>query len=136
MRPYPRRGDLDLSKKVFNYRLSRARRIVENAFGILVTKWRIFRKPIIASEHTVRKIVQACVCLHNFLIMQVSEAENYIRRERINESDTTDGVTDITRAGTNTFTRNAAIFRERFTEYFCNAGAVDWQWEKVLNNDY
>ena len=41
LQPYPSR-QLNLSKRIFNYRLSRARRIVENVFGILVHRFRVF----------------------------------------------------------------------------------------------
>lgn len=134
MRPYPRRLLLDMRKKVFNYRLSRARRVVENAFGLLVAKWRIFSKPILASETTINKIAQACVCLHNFLLMQHSE--NNANAEELTDVSTTDGLVDVTRTGANTFTRNSANIRESFTNYFCGVGAVDWQWQKALQNDF
>jgi len=72
MRPYPRSGKLDLSKKVFNYRLNRARRVVENAVGILAERWRIYRTPVIFSVVNAKKIVQATVVLHNFIINNCS----------------------------------------------------------------
>ena len=40
MKPYPYRSAMG-DQKVFNYRLSRARRIVENAFGILYSLCKI-----------------------------------------------------------------------------------------------
>lgn len=45
-RPYPRSSQLSLKQKVFNYRLSRARRIVETAFGLLCNVWQVFKSDI------------------------------------------------------------------------------------------
>ena len=46
-------------QRVYGYRLSRARRTIENGFGILSAKLRIFRRPIKAKEDLVDKITKA-----------------------------------------------------------------------------
>lgn len=57
-------------RRIFNYRLSRGRRVVENAFGILAQKWRILRRPFRANAENTNRIVSACVTLHNFLLKE------------------------------------------------------------------
>ena len=42
--------------------------MVENAFGILANRWRIFRTEIAAKPEFVAMYVKACCLLHNFLI--------------------------------------------------------------------
>ena len=63
MKPFP--GWLDDPQKMFNYRLSRVRRKIENPFGILAVRWRIFKRPTRASIETVQSIIGTCACLHN-----------------------------------------------------------------------
>lgn len=44
LKPY-QHSPLTYEQKIFNCRLSRARRIVENVFGIFVSRFRIFERP-------------------------------------------------------------------------------------------
>ena len=69
MRPYPRaaRAALPQDQLVFNYRLSRARRIVENTFGILAQRFRIYNKRMQLSDYNADIIIKATCTLHNFL---------------------------------------------------------------------
>nr|XP_054930770.1 uncharacterized protein LOC129386678 [Dermacentor andersoni]XP_054930771.1 uncharacterized protein LOC129386678 [Dermacentor andersoni] len=77
MRPYPRRTLHEDSRetpkrRVFNYRLSRARRVIENAFGILAQQWRIPQRPFKAKTDNINRYVGACIVLHNFLMKESS----------------------------------------------------------------
>ncbi|PNF20983.1 hypothetical protein B7P43_G09497 [Cryptotermes secundus] len=59
MKPYSF-SVLNHERRIFNYRLSRGRRIVENFFGILVSRFTVFQKPINLSPTEVNAIVLAC----------------------------------------------------------------------------
>ncbi len=67
LRPFPK-TNLGLQEKVFNYHLSRARRVVENAFGILAVRFRIFHTKIYADAELVDDLIHMCIILHNLLI--------------------------------------------------------------------
>ncbi|CAH1963993.1 unnamed protein product [Acanthoscelides obtectus] len=67
LKPFAGNQDRGSRQRIFNYRLSRARRVVENAFGILASVFRCLRKPMLLEPEKVEKITMACVTLHNFL---------------------------------------------------------------------
>lgn len=136
LRPYPGKG-LTKEREIYNYRLSRARRIIENTFGILTSQWRIFRRPIICKVKTTEKIIQATVCLHNWLREKDIYNNQYVPPELVDRYS--DGILipgtwnslredgwafqEITRAGTNSSTRTAISIRDEFCAYFNGEGA-------------
>ncbi|XP_022180908.1 protein ALP1-like [Myzus persicae] len=61
MKPYAGTQEKGSMKRIFNYRLSRARRVSENTFGIISSVFRILRKPILLEPKTAKKVVLAIV---------------------------------------------------------------------------
>lgn len=66
IKPYSARV-LDHDQRIFNYRCSRARRVVENAFGILAGRFRCLLGSLDVTPRTASKITQACLVLHNVI---------------------------------------------------------------------
>ena len=64
MRPYP--SKLTKKQRIFNC-LSQACRTIENGFGILCARWRMFYTPIKAKVENVKHYVLACLSFHNYL---------------------------------------------------------------------
>ena len=143
MKPYPREA-LALKERIFNYRLSRCRRIIENTFGILASRFRVFRRPIIAREQVVISVTKASVALHNYLMREKSFETSYqycspemvdidtikgIRPGAWRNDEESGGLVPIHHnLGSNNYSKNAKAVREKFRDFFYEGkGQVPWQ---------
>ncbi|XP_066983814.1 uncharacterized protein [Macrobrachium rosenbergii] len=87
MKPYPKRG-LSKEERIYNYRLSRAGRTVENAFGILASKFRVLHTSMCIKPDCAESVVLAACVLHNLIIKrnprrQEADQENPITHDFI-----------------------------------------------------
>ena len=69
MKPYTD-AVLTPQQKYFNYRLSRARMVIECAYGYLKGQWRVLLRKSESSKEQVCMTALACMVLHNVCIMQ------------------------------------------------------------------
>uniref|UniRef100_A0A6P7FIS9 Protein ANTAGONIST OF LIKE HETEROCHROMATIN PROTEIN 1-like n=1 Tax=Diabrotica virgifera virgifera TaxID=50390 RepID=A0A6P7FIS9_DIAVI len=148
IRPYAG-NNLGEKKNIFNYRVSRGRRTIENAFGILSQRWQILRRTIQAELEVSELIVQATVVLHNFL--QCSEKDIPDSEKRYCPTgfgDYVDGngllhlgtwredpysLRTVNKVGSNNATHCAKLQRERLADYFISReGWLPWQ-ENYVN---
>lgn len=77
MKVYTGNHNRGTRERVFNYRLCRARRVVENAFGIVSSVFRLLRKPLLVEASKATTIVVAITHLHNFLRRNAKSANVY-----------------------------------------------------------
>ena len=138
MKPFPRgmRGNnLPEDQLVFNYRLSRARRISENAFGILVQRWRVFDRRMYLSDENAIKVIQAATVLHNYLTPAHFNVETMMAqlnpgaREYDHQAGALRNVNNHRGMRSPT---DAMEIRNWYKTYFFNAvGAVPFQMERI-----
>ncbi|KAL4156107.1 hypothetical protein QTP88_000142 [Uroleucon formosanum] len=67
LKPFPQKS-LNYERRIYNYRLSMARNVVENAFGLIASRFRILQTSINVNPNDTNYIVLAICTLHNFLI--------------------------------------------------------------------
>lgn len=139
MRPYAKSQNYGQREKIFNYRLSRARRIIECAFGTLQKKWKIFETRMSFKLQNTETVVLALLALHNFLITEdpnrylqdndpnfddvrdFEERENGDNEEEENEHQEVED--DDFHLG------NGINNRNQLADYFLTPnGQVHWQW--------
>ena len=120
MKPYAFRS-LAHEKKIFNYRLSRARRIVENAFGIFANRFRVFLSPMLLSpEHLPSEYTPPGT-------FDVENIETGSVKHGDWRSQVEEGMRSIGPTGSNNYKKDARIIRDEFCKYFNTVGAVSWQ---------
>lgn len=145
LKPFPQRG-LTYDERIFNYRLCRARRVVENAFGVLASKFRIYHTTITLSPNKVECIVSATVVLHNLLRRRLGV--NYVSPSLVDQEDFTracviPGEWRQTQTPNNAFqslkktkksnqSEVAKQSRDSYVRFFTTTGQVSWQDRMVI----
>ena len=136
MKPYPHRRQ-NHQQRIFSYRLSRARRISENAFGIMAQRFGILRKAINLAPAKVEKIILAIITLHNLL--RKLGSNEYLSAASVDSEDLENGIIEeaawrstpqllpLQQQRFGNATLDAKQVREQFTEYFINEGQTSFQ---------
>ena len=139
MKPYSQ-NNLTTQNRIFNYQLSRARRLVENVLGILCNHFRVFMTPIALSPAKVEIITLASCILHNYLRIksrvytpvESMENEDVVTHQVILGNSRKDscgnGMQPIDHQGSNNYSSSAKGIRDGLCTYYNSAGgAVPWQ---------
>lgn len=83
-------------------------------------------------------IIQATVCLYNFLIKKdlnlPIENRSYFVNVLIQNANACETLHSLEHAKDNAFC--GSTVRDLFTQYFCTSGAIKQQWTKAYTNDF
>lgn len=133
MRSYPKKqAQADRTKAIYNYRHSRARRVVENGFGILAKYFRIFYIPINVAADTIDSIIVVGCILHNLLRTEKIPCPGETNFGKENFELPTNNLTSL-RGSTTRSSSRAYEIRDKFKQFFNDVGRVDWQDEYVFH---
>ena len=123
--------------------LSRARRVSENAFGILSAKFRVFHSNLCVTPGHATTIVHATLVLHNFLLrncpniytpcvyVDLPNDEGVIIDGDWRKNTRSNNILNINIPGCN-YTRSGGEIRDCLCDYVNGPGQVSWQWKILL----
>jgi len=114
LRPFPGRT-LNNNRRIFNYRLSRARQYIECSFGILSKKLRVFQTSMLVDPNVAVKITKACCVLHNFVRPRRRDEGDGEGIFEDTQSNLMESITE--RRGVGNSQTNAKDIREYFVTY-------------------
>ena len=130
MRPYPGKK-LPRNQRIYNYRQSRARRMVECCFGILSNRFRIYHRTINMLPRKVEVLIEATCLLHNFLVTPSDIKESFAEDNSSSASSTScqgSNLGTIPHIGGNRASLEAFQVCDIICEYFVSEqGKVYWQ---------
>lgn len=140
MKPYPGTHEKGSPERTFGYRLSRARRVVENVFGVMASVFRVFKQPMVLEPEKASNVTLACVLLHNFIRRSPSVASFYNPVGTFDTDVNSEVILGLWRndeTGLTSFLplkksarksgQNAKAVRDSFTAYFTTSGKLPWQ---------
>lgn len=125
LRPYSKRN-LSYEKKVYNYRHTRARRMVECTFGILANKWRIFHRGLDVNLDFAESIIKTCCVLHN--LVRIKDGIQF--KDTFYDAPLENIISHGDNRGRNL--TGGTNVRQYLTSYFVSPqGSVPWQYDIV-----
>ena len=127
------------------FSLSRARRVVENAFGIMSSRFRVLRTPLLLDHKNAVSVVKAVVTLHNYIIQNCNSDKNYLDQTLLQgdydgsltpASWEQQGATNLTPlrqlAGNRNGREDAKIQREKMARIMIADGLAPWQFKMAF----
>ena len=114
MKAFPNNGRLSQQQKHFNYRLSRARVVVEHCYGRLKGRWRCLLKRLDVDVNYASKVVAACCVLHNICEIHGDAFDD----DWLNGTDDQTLETNLSTVSSNQPTEGAVDIRNAFMSYF------------------
>ena len=130
IKPYSQQ--MNATKDMFNYRLSRARQTVEVAFGILANRFRVLHKRVHCLPRNAELIVEVCILLHNYISIK-RPIKTKIEREKAKRFYTLLDPLPSQRQPRrdNVTIDNAVAMRDHIRNYYVNDYRVKIQYDAI-----